>query len=390
MQVAMQRKTAGLTGRSQSRTQVRVYAKALNSMESPFAEELKKTAAYISQKGKGILASDESNATTGKRLESVGVENTETNRRDWRQLLYTAPGLGQYISGAIMFEETLYQKARDGQQFVDLLLAQGIYPGIKVDTGLQILPGDKGETTTQGLDGLADRCKAYRKQGARFAKWRAVIKIGEAGCPSTTAVLENAHGLARYAQICQENGLVPIVEPEVTLGPGDYSIEETAFWSERVYSHVFRLLNEYGVVLEGILLKPNMCLPGLDAPVASPKLVAEVTTRTMLRSIPPAVPGIHFLSGGMSEEESTLNLQALNEACPQAPWALTFSYGRALQSSTLKTWAGKESQWNAAQEILVKLAKANSEASTGSFKGPHPVPGGGRILQALRTGGAGK
>lgn len=387
----MTRRSAAPAGRSsRSRVQTKVVCRAFNSMESPLAEELKKTAAYIAQKGKGILASDESNATTGKRLESVGVENTEDNRRDWRELLYTAPGLGQYISGAIMFEETLYQKARDGRQFVDILQAQGIYPGIKVDTGLQILPGDKGETTTQGLDGLADRCKAYRKQGARFAKWRAVVKIGEAGCPSTTAVLENAHGLARYAQICQENGLVPIVEPEVTLGPGDYSIEETAFWSERVYSHVMRLLNEYGVVLEGILLKPNMCLPGLDAPVATPKEVAHYTVRTMMRSIPPAVPGIHFLSGGMSEEEATLNLQALNEEAPNAPWALTFSYGRALQSTTLKTWRGKQENWAAAQDILVKLAKANSEAAAGQFKGPHPVPGGGRILQALRTGGAGK
>ncbi|KXZ46469.1 hypothetical protein GPECTOR_43g905 [Gonium pectorale] len=390
MQAKMQLRSQRAATVGRSRVQTKVVCRAFNSMESAHAEELKKTAAYIAQKGKGILASDESNATTGKRLESVGVENTEDNRRAWRELLYTAPGLGQYVSGAIMFEETLYQTARDGRQFVDILLSQGIYPGIKVDTGLQILPGDKGETTTQGLDNLADRCKAYRKQGARFAKWRAVVKIGEAGCPSTTAVLENAHGLARYAQICQENGLVPIVEPEVTLGPGDYSIEETAFWSERVYSHVMRLLNEYGVVLEGILLKPNMCLPGLDAPVATPKEVARATVRTMMRSIPPAVPGIHFLSGGMSEEEATLNLQALNEEAPNAPWALTFSYGRALQSSTLKTWRGQEANWAAAQDILVKLAKANSEASVGNFKGPHPVPGGGRILQALRTGGAGK
>ncbi|GIL50637.1 hypothetical protein Vafri_6767, partial [Volvox africanus] len=393
MQAQMQfrsARTASCVRASSGRAQPKVLCRAFNSMESPFAEELKKNAAYIAQKGKGILASDESNATTGKRLQSVGVDNTEENRRDWRELLYTAPGLGQYVSGAIMFEETLYQKARNGSQFVDILLAQGIYPGIKVDTGLQVLPGGKGETTTQGLDNLADRCKAYRKQGAKFAKWRAVIKIGEAGCPSTTAILENAHGLARYAQICQENGLVPIVEPEVTLGPGDYSIDETAFWSERVYSHVMRLLNEYGVILEGILLKPNMCLPGLDAPVANPEEVARVTVRTMMRSIPPAVPGIHFLSGGMSEEEATLNLQALNDEAPNAPWALTFSYGRALQATTLKTWAGKESNWAAAQDILVKLAKANSEAAAGKFKGPHPVPGGGRILQALRTGGSGK
>ncbi|KAI7840511.1 hypothetical protein COHA_005810 [Chlorella ohadii] len=360
-------------GRAAGRRSVAVQAAAAN----PFAEELKATAKYIATRGKGILASDESNATTGKRLESVGVENTEDNRRDWRQLLYTAPGLGQYISGAIMFEETLYQKARDGTPFVDILTKEGIRPGIKVDTGLQMLPGTDGETSTQGLDNLQARCEAYYKQGARFAKWRA-------------AILENAHGLARYAQIAQAAGLVPIVEPEVTLGPGAYSIEETAYWSERVYSHVMRLLNEYDVMLEGILLKPNMCLPGLDAPPASPAEVAKYTTRTMLRTIPASVPGIHFLSGGMSEEESTLNLQALQEACPNAPWSLTFSYGRALQASTLKTWAGKEENWDAAQKILVALAKANSEAQLGQFKGPHPVPGGGRILQALRTGGAGK
>ena len=187
--------------------------------------------------------------------------------------------------------------------------------------------------------------------------------------------------------------MVPIIEPEVTLGPGSYSIEETAYWSELVYSHVVRLLNEYGVMKEGMLLKPNMCLPGLDAPKASPQEVAKYTVQTMLRSIPPAVPGIHFLSGGMSEEESTINLQALQDACPNAPWSLTFSYGRALQSTTLKTWAGAErgsEAWNNAQDILVKLAKANSEAQLGKYTGPHPVPGGERILQALRTGGAGK
>eukprot|EP00878_Enallax_costatus_P000798 GHUV01000922.1.p1 GENE.GHUV01000922.1~~GHUV01000922.1.p1 ORF type:complete len:403 (+),score=124.33 GHUV01000922.1:45-1253(+) len=370
---------------------LQVVATSKFEAENPYVDELKATAKYIAQRGRGILASDESNVTTGKRLESVGVENTEDNRRAWRELLYTAPGLGQYISGAIMFEETLFQKAASGKQFVDILKEQGIVPGIKVDTGLQPLPGTDGETATQGLDNLGARCKEYYKQGARFAKWRAVLRIAGPGQgPSTTAIMENAHGLARYAQIAQENGLVPIVEPEVTLGPGDYSIEETAFWSERVYSHVFRTLNEYNVVLEGILLKPNMCLPGLDAPTASPAEVAKYTTRTMMRSVPASVPGIHFLSGGMSEEESTLNLQALQEACPNAPWSLTFSYGRALQATTLKTWAGKEENWDAAQKILAALAKANSEAQLGQYKGPHPVPGGGRILQALRTGGAGK
>jgi fructose-bisphosphate aldolase class I len=382
----MQRSRA-LGSRTPSRTPVvRVSARAFLSMESPHAEELKAVTRHISLTGKGILASDESNTTTGKRLNAVGIENTEVNRRDWRELLYTAPGLGNYVAGCIMFEETLYQKAKDGRQFVDILMGQGIYPGIKVDTGLQPLPGGLGETTTQGLDGLSDRCKAYKKQGAKFAKWRAVLKIGESGCPTTTAVLENTHALARYAQICQENGLVPIVEPEVTLGPGNYSIEETAFWSERVNSHTMRLLNEYGVLLEGIILKPNMILPGLDAPVASPQDVAKYTLQTMLRSIPAAVPGIHFLSGGMSEEEATLNLQALHDECPNPPWALTFSYGRALQTSTLKTWAGKPEAWKDAQDVLVSLAKANSEACQGKYKGPHPRPGGGRNIQALRLG----
>jgi fructose-bisphosphate aldolase, class I len=371
----------------------RLVIRAALPTANPFEEELRATAKYISARGRGILASDESNVTTGKRLESVGVDNTEDNRRAWRQLLYSAPGLGQYISGAIMFEETLYQKSDENVQFVDILKHQGIVPGIKVDTGLQPLPGMNGETSTQGLDNLAARCEAYYKQGARFAKWRAVLKLSDEGGPSSQSVLENAHALARYAQIAQSCGLVPIVEPEVTLGPGTYTIEENAYWSEHVNSHVMRLLNEYNVLLEGILLKPNMCLPGLDAPPATPAEVAKYTVRTMQRTIPASVPGIHFLSGGMSEEESTLNVQALQDECPNAPWSLTFSYGRALQSSTLKTWAGGEKggeKWNAAQDILVKLAKANSEAQLGQYKGPHPSPGGGRILQALRTGGAGK
>jgi fructose-bisphosphate aldolase class I len=335
------------------------------------------------------LASDESNATTGKRLATVGMDNTVENRQAWRELLYSAPGLGNYISGTIMFDETLFQSSRAGVQFVDILKEQGILPGIKVDTGLQPIDGTDGETATQGLDGLADRCKKYYQQGARFAKWRAVLRCDNEVLPSSTAILENAHGLARYAQICQANGLVPIVEPEVTLGEGDYSIERTAYISEKVNSHVFRLLNEYNVILEGILLKPNMILPGLDVPTPSPEEVARYTVRTMFRSVPGAVPGIHFLSGGMSEEEATLNLQALQSFGP-TPWSLTFSYGRALQSSTLKMWAGKEENWQAAQERLVALARANSEAQLGKYKGPHPSPGGERILQALRLGGAGK
>ncbi|KAF6250909.1 fructose-1,6-bisphosphate aldolase [Scenedesmus sp. NREL 46B-D3] len=383
------------TGRSST---VRVSATSRFEAANPFVQEMRATAAHIATRGKGILASDESNATTGKRLESVGVKTTRrtgatarARLRAWRELMYTAPGLGQYISGCIMFEDFLYSSTAAGVPFVDVLKRGGIVPGIKADTGMQTIPGTDSETATQGLDNLGSKCKEWYKQGARFAKWRAVLRIAGPGQgPSTTAISENAHGLARYAQIAQENGLVPIVEPEVTLGPGNYGIEETAFWSERVYSHVFRMLNEYNVVLDAILLKPNMCLPGLDAEPASPAEVARYTTRTMLRTIPAAVPGIHFLSGGMSEEESTLNLQALNEACPNAPWSLTFSYGRALQATTLKTWAGQPGNWEAAQKVLLSLAAVNSQAQLGQYKGPHPSPGGGRILQALRTGGAGK
>lgn len=300
-----------------------------------------------------------------------------------------------------------------------MLKSQGIIPGIKVDTGLQPLPFSQGETATQGLDGMGDRMKKYYAQGARFAKWRAVIKLDASEFPSDKAIWENCHGLARYAQIAQENGLVPIIEPEVTLGEGDYTIERNAYISEKVNSQVMRWLNEYNVCLEASLLKPNMNIGGLDGPVSSPKEVAKYTVQVMKRTIPAAIPGIHFLSGGMSAEESTLNvslraafltcvspmfpltwmhfvrrsclqLQALQEEYPDAPWSLTFSYGRALQSDTMKTWAGKPENVDAAKEMLLKLAKANSEAQLGIYKGPHPAPGGGRILQQLRLGGAGK
>jgi fructose-bisphosphate aldolase, class I len=355
---------------------------------NPFAAELKETAKYIAARGKGILASDESNSTTGKRLATVGLENTEDNRRRWRELLYTAPDLGNYISGAIMFEETLYQRAAGGTQFVDILRAQGIVPGIKVDTGLTVLPRTAGETATTGLDGLPDRCKAYYEQGARFCKWRAVMRIGRRdGAPSDAAILENAHALARYAQIGQANGLVPIVEPEVLLD-GDHSIQETAYWTERVLSFTFRALNEYDVCLDAALLKPNMVNPGADSPAqCGPEEVAKYTLQTMMRGVPPAMPGIHFLSGGMSDQEATENLHRLNTmpGSERAPWSLTFSYGRALQMSVLKLWNGDDSKQTEAQALLTKLAAANSAAQLGKYEGPHPSPGGKtRNFQALR------
>lgn len=354
---------------------------------NPFAAELKETAQYIASRGSGILASDESNSTTGKRLATIGLENTEDNRRRWRELLYTAD-IGDHIAGAIMFEETLYQSAADGTPFVDILRSKGIIPGIKVDTGLTALPRTAGETATSGLDGLPDRCKRYYEQGARFAKWRAVMRIGKNdGAPSDAAILENAHALARYAQISQANGLVPIVEPEVLLD-GDHDIDETAYYTERVLSFTFRALNEYDVNLEGSLLKPNMVNPGTDSPnQCDAETVARYTLQTMMRGVSPAMPGIHFLSGGMSDEEATMNLNLLNTipGSEKAPWSLNFSYGRALQMAVLKMWGGDDANKQKAQDLLAKLAKANGEAQLGKYVGPHPSPGGKvRNFQPLR------
>eukprot|EP00179_Madagascaria_erythrocladioides_P006894 CAMPEP_0198323388 /NCGR_PEP_ID=MMETSP1450-20131203/11648_1 /TAXON_ID=753684 ORGANISM="Madagascaria erythrocladiodes, Strain CCMP3234" /NCGR_SAMPLE_ID=MMETSP1450 /ASSEMBLY_ACC=CAM_ASM_001115 /LENGTH=403 /DNA_ID=CAMNT_0044027083 /DNA_START=86 /DNA_END=1297 /DNA_ORIENTATION=- len=363
------------------------YQAGVFEQSNPYADELKATAKYISARGRGILASDESNSTTGKRLASVGVENTEDNRRRWRELLYTAPDLGKYISGAIMFEETLYQSTADGKQFVDVLKDQGIVPGIKVDTGLTALPRTDGETATTGLDGLPERCKKYYEQGARFAKWRAVMRIQGDSCPSDAAIMENAHALARYGQIAQSAGLVPIIEPEVLLD-GDHDIEKNAYVSEKVLSYTFRYLNEYDVCLDAILLKPNSITAGTEYPTRdSPETVAKYTLRTMMRGVPAAVPGIHFLSGGLSDEEATNNLNLLNtiEGSERAPWSLTFSYGRALQISVLKLWAGDDTKKEEAQKLLSALAKANSEAQLGKFAGPHPSPGKGeRNWQPLR------
>ncbi|PXF46188.1 Fructose-bisphosphate aldolase [Gracilariopsis chorda] len=376
-----------LQPRSQRCSLRMTFEAGLFETENPYAAQLKQTAQYIASRGSGILASDESNSTTGKRLATIGLENTEQNRRRWRQLLYTAD-IGDYISGAIMFEETLYQSAEDGTPFVDILRAKGIVPGIKVDTGLTALPRTKGETATTGLDGLPERCKKYYQQGARFAKWRAVMRIGKAdGAPSDAAILENAHALARYAHISQANGLVPIVEPEVLLD-GDHPIEETAYYTERVLSFTFRALNEYDVCLDAALLKPNMVNPGTDSTQqVDAQTVAKYTLQTMMRGVPPAMPGIHFLSGGMSDQEATENLNLLNSipGSENAPWSLNFSYGRALQMAVLRTWAGDDANKDKAQQLLAALAKANGEAQLGKYTGPHPSPGGKtRNFQPLR------
>ncbi|VFQ88048.1 unnamed protein product [Cuscuta campestris] len=331
-----------------------------------FADELIANAAYIVTPGKGILAADESTGTIGKRLSSINVENVEENRRALRELLFTTPGAFDYISGVILFEETLYQKASSGIPFVELMKKGGVLPGIKVDKGTVELAGTNGETTTQGLDGLAERCKKYYEAGARFAKWRAVLKIGDTE-PSQLAINENANGLARYAIICQQNGLVPIVEPEI-LVDGAHDINKCADVTERVLAACFKALNDHHVLLEGILLKPNMVTPGFDSAKVSPEVVAEYTVRALQRTVPAACPGVMFLSGGQSEHEATLNLNAMNKLKEtKKPWSLSFSFGRALQQSTLKAWAGKEENVKKAQEVFLTRCKANSEATLGTY-----------------------
>jgi fructose-bisphosphate aldolase class I len=293
------------------------------------------------------------------------LDNTEVNRQAYRQLLLTTAGLGEYISGAIMFEETLYQSTTDGKTFVDCLKDQNIMPGIKVDKGLVPLPGSNNESWCQGLDGLASRCAEYYKQGARFAKWRTVVSIP---CgPTALAVKEAAWGLARYAAIAQDNGLVPIVEPEILLD-GDHGIERTLEVAEKVWSEVFFYLAENNVLFEGILLKPSMVTPGAEhKEKATAEAIAHNTLTMLKRRVPPAVPGIMFLSGGQSELEATMNLNAMNQSAN--PWHVSFSYARALQNSVLKTWQGRPENIEAAQKALLVRAKANSLAQLGSYTG---------------------
>jgi fructose-bisphosphate aldolase class I len=331
-------------------------------------KELSENARKITTPGKGILAADESTGTIKKRFDAIGVENTEANRAAYRQLLFTTKGLGEFISGSILYEETLFQSA-DGKKMTEYLAAEGIIPGIKVDMGLTTLPGTDSEKSTTGLDGLGARCKKYYEAGARFAKWRAVLEIDEAKQkPSQLSINETAHTLARYAAICQENRLVPIVEPEI-LTDGSHTIEYCAQVTEKVLAAVFKALNDHHILLEGCLLKPNMVTPGSDCPKkATPEQVAMYTVRTLYRTVPPALVGVMFLSGGQSEEEASLNLNAMN-AGQKHPFAISFSYGRALQASCQKAWAGKKENVQAAQKVLYERAKANSEAQLGKYKG---------------------
>jgi len=333
-----------------------------------YKDELIATANAIVAPGKGILAADESTGTIGKRFAPIGVENTQPNRVRYRELLFKTPGIGDYISGAITYEETLYDTATCGTPMVELLKKAGIIPGIKVDKGVQPLFGTDGETVTQGMDDLGKRCAKYYAQGARFAKWRAVLKISDT-CPTALSIDQNAETLARYAAICQANGLVPIVEPEVLMD-GAHSAETAEKVTEKVLAACYKKLSDHHVLLEGTLLKPNMVRSGeACATKCSMEEVAVRTVRTLQRTVPPAVPGITFLSGGMSEEDASLALQAMNVCPGKKPWSLTFSYGRALQQSVLKAWKGSDANIAAAQKELMIRSKANSEANLGTYKG---------------------
>ena len=329
-------------------------------------QELAKTIAELTVSGKGILAADESVGTIANRLQAVNVAGTEDARRDYRELLFSTPNLRDFISGVILFEGTLKQKSAAGVPLPELLKAQGIVPGIKVDKGTVPLSEFPGETVTQGLDGLAQRLSEYKQMGARFAKWRAVIHIGT-GIPTPQAIASNAHALARYAAICQEQGVVAIVEPEVLMD-GDHTLATSAHVTEEVLHAVFHALHQQRVALEYMILKPNMVVPGSAcAEQATPQEVAQATLICLRRTVPAAVPGIAFLSGGQSEITATTNLHALNATAEKQPWVLSFSYGRALQASVLQTWRGEVANKSAAQQELYKRARLNSAATLGQY-----------------------
>ncbi len=328
--------------------------------------ELHETALALVAEGKGILAADESTGTIEKRFEQVGVASTEETRRAYRELLFTTPGVERFISGVILFDETIRQKTKNGESFPQLLMAKGIIPGIKVDKGAKPLALADEETITEGLDGLRDRFAEYRELGARFAKWRAVYSIA-AGRPSAYAVWTNAHALARYAALAQEAGLVPIVEPEVLMD-GTHGIDDSARATGRVLQAVFTELHDQRVDLRGILLKPNMVLSGYNAPArGGVDEVADRTLDVLYRHVPAAVPGIVFLSGGQSDEDATAHLNALNARGPH-PWQLSFSYGRALQAPALQAWHGQPENVEAAQQAYWWRASLNGAARQGRYQ----------------------
>jgi fructose-bisphosphate aldolase class I len=326
---------------------------------------LEQTARALVAPGRGILAADESDGTIKKRFDAIQVESTEESRRAYRELLFTTPGMEEHISGVILFDETIRQSSADGTPFPELLESKGVIPGIKVDKGAKPLALAEGETITEGLDGLRERLAEYRDLGARFAKWRATYSIGE-DLPSEYCIWTNAHALARYAALCQEAGLVPIVEPEV-LQDGTHSIEESGKATGRVLQAVYTEMHDQRIEYRGTLLKPNMVLSGYSASArAGIDEVADATLEVLYKHVPAAVPGIVFLSGGQSDEDATAHLNAMNTRGPH-PWELSFSYGRALQASALKAWRGEEANVQAAQEAFAHRAKMNSLARSGKY-----------------------
>jgi fructose-bisphosphate aldolase, class I len=329
-------------------------------------DNLRSVAQAIVAKQKGVLAADESNATIKKRFDVIKVESTEDNRRRYREILFTTEGIERYIGGVILFDETLRQGTRDGTPFAELLSSRGIVPGIKVDKGAQALALYPGEKITEGLDGLRERLVEYKQMGAKFAKWRAVIEINERDVPTGFGIRANAHGLARYAALCQELDIVPIVEPEVLMD-GAHDIERCEVVTSRVLEAVFTELDAHRVLLEGMLLKPNMVIAGQkSARQESVQRVAEATIRCLARYVPAAVPGIVFLSGGQSAEDATDHLNAINMMGPH-PWHVSFSYGRALQAPVLAAWKGQEGNLAAAQKTFLKRCRLNGRACGGKY-----------------------
>ena len=328
-------------------------------------DSLNDIASAIVSPGKGILAADESSPTIKKRFDSIGVESTEENRRNYRNMLFTTEGVNKYLSGVILFDETIRQQSPSGLSMVEVLTKAGMIPGIKVDMGAKALANASSETVTEGLDGLRERCQEYVSLGAKFAKWRAVIKIGP-NIPSDLCLATNAHALARYAALCQETGLVPIVEPEVLMD-GPHDIDQCELVTENALKALYHELHQQRVVLEGTLLKPNMVISGSECPQqANVEEVAQRTVACLKRSVPAAVPGIVFLSGGQSDDVATLHLNSMNTNTNDLPWKLSFSYGRALQAAPLKAWAGSNIEKR--KEAFMMRAKANGEACLGKFK----------------------
>jgi fructose-bisphosphate aldolase, class I len=329
-------------------------------------QELEKTARELVAPGKGILAADESFGTIGKRFEAVGIESSEESRRQYREMLFTTEGIGEFLSGVILFDETIRQEASDGRPLAQVLRDNGVIPGIKVDKSTVSLPLSPNEKFTQGLDGLADRLAEYKELGARFTKWRAVITIGE-GIPTKSCIDANAEALALYAAFAQEHDLVPIVEPEVLID-GDHSIEQCYDATEWMLHTTFDELHDHGVEFSGMLLKPNMVISGKDAPEqAGVEEVAQATVECLLRTVPAAVPGIVFLSGGQTDLQATQHLNAMNSMYEGLPWELSFSYARALQGQPMEIWGGNVDKVEAAQRAFYHRAKMNSAARSGSY-----------------------